>query len=114
MREDMMLGACERVLANGVWKELVFGERFEAVERERSIVEILVSRAICFVQIPWDRQQHSEGQTTARGYGAERGGAIRSFRKKGGRLNQAYVEHKAQTENADRACEEGSSGRRVD
>ena len=43
MREDMMLGACEREVGNGVGKELVVGERAAAGERGRSMATTRIS-----------------------------------------------------------------------
>lgn len=55
MREDMILGAWEREVVNGVGKELLAGERVEDGERGRSIVEVMASNEICLVQYPWNR-----------------------------------------------------------
>ena len=59
MREDMILGAWEREVVNGVGKELLAGERVEDGERGRSMLEVRASDENCPVEYPWSREEHS-------------------------------------------------------
>lgn len=55
MREDMILGAWEREVVNGVGKELLAGERVEDGERGRSMVEVRANNEKYPVEYPWNR-----------------------------------------------------------
>ena len=59
MREDMILGAWEREVVNGVGKELLAGERVEDGERGRSMVEVRASNEKYSAEYPWNREEHS-------------------------------------------------------
>ena len=59
MREDMILGAWEREVVNGVGKELLASERVEDGERGRSMVEVRASTEIYPAEYPWNREAHS-------------------------------------------------------